>query len=131
MKMMTTPIPVLALAVCAAAAEKGFEGRPPLHNVSMPTGFTLNEGEFVVGLGPLGFGFTGRFQASTNVLLFLFQDMNADFRCQVLRSEALNAAAVLFGWERFQLKLGVSVFRLLDLPTLAVPVIGLWWRFRV
>lgn len=41
------------------------------------------------------------------------------------------AAAILFGWERFQLKLGVSVFRMQDLPTLAIPVIGLWWRFRV
>ena len=38
--------------------------------------------------------------------------------------------AVLFGWETFRLKLGVSYYQPRDVPEgFALPIIGLWWRF--
>ncbi len=42
------------------------------------------------------------------------------------------ASAVLFGWDTFRLKLGVSYFRPEEYrPGVTLPVIGLWWRFKV
>ena len=39
--------------------------------------------------------------------------------------------AVLFGWERFRLKLGVSYYNPKAVDNgFALPVIGLWWRFK-
>lgn len=38
--------------------------------------------------------------------------------------------AVLFGWETFRLKLGVSYYAPKNAPTgYSLPIIGLWWRF--
>jgi opacity protein-like surface antigen len=221
---------ILICALCAAPglAESGFRSRSPLNNVTMPTGFTLNQGEFIVGLGPVGYGFSERFQFSTNILLYLFQVYNADLKYRLFKSDSLNVAAgikfdylslntsydqtgflsaslylalssrvndrltlhlsgqsstfssdvditedalrehlrgtslmagldysvssrtkmlaeagydatfrgprlggaVLFGWETFRLKLGVTWIRLEDGGSFALPVIGLWWRFK-
>ena len=39
--------------------------------------------------------------------------------------------AVLFGWEKFRLKLGVSYFEPKNTPGgFTLPIIGLWWRFN-
>ena len=38
---------------------------------------------------------------------------------------------VLFGWEKFRLKLGVGYFAPENThKTFTMPVIGLWWRFK-
>ena len=67
-------IVVLLLAFTTTAfAEVGFEGRPITNNLWAPTGYTLNSGEFLVGLGPIGFGISDNIQVGTNILLFLFQ----------------------------------------------------------
>ncbi|MBN2543897.1 hypothetical protein JXI42_13650 [bacterium] len=45
---------------------------------AIPTAYTLNKGEVLIGIGPLGYGITDRFQVSTNMLLDIFQVFNAD-----------------------------------------------------
>ena len=57
----------LAFLVLTSAAfgEGNFKGRPITNNIGMPTGYTLNKGEFTVGLGPIGFGITGAKVLST------------------------------------------------------------------
>ena len=210
-------------------AEVGFEGRPITNNLWMPTGYTLNSGEFLVGLGPIGFGISDNIQIGTNILLFLFQVYNANLKISLIKTDDLALAggvgfhhfnwnlegedfnptaitpyavvtfgmgpktnlhvggeyylftedfdiedidvessvsgsrifagleqslsektkflfeggydidfeglmlggAVLFGWEKFRLKLGVSYFNPKEAESgFALPVIGLWWRFK-
>jgi len=228
MKKILMAIMACLLFIGPALAEPGFRGRAPLNNVTMPTGFTLNQGEFLIGLGPVGYGFSDRFQFSTNILLYLVQVYNGDLRYRLLKSDSLNVAAgarfdylnlhgftnqteflatspyislsskvndrltlhlsgqwsffssdvdavqdavrehvsgtsvlagleydvsprtkmlaeagydatfrgprlggaVLFGWETFRLKLGVTWVRLEGGFDFAMPVIGLWWRFK-
>lgn len=222
---------VLLFAFTATAfAEVGFEGRPITNNLWMPTGYTLNSGEFLIGLGPIGFGISDNIQVGTNILLFLFQVYNANLKISLIKSADMALAAgvgfhhfnwniegegefsptaitpyavvtfgmgpktnlhiggeyyaftedfniddvdvessvsgsrvyagietsmsektkflfeggydidfegltfggaVLFGWEKFRLKLGVSYYnpKAAD-GGFALPVIGLWWRFK-
>ena len=209
--------------------ETGFEGRPIVNNVGIPTGYTLNKREVILGLGNVVLGVTDRFQLSTNILLYLIQIYNGELKYRILNSDSLNLAAgldfshwdfvadgeglgffsvspylslshragerlnlhfsgrwsefsgqgdikdvelsgylqgttlmagleyslsrrmkllaeagydatfkgfhlssaVLFGWDTFRLKLGVNYFRPENYPGFTLPVIGLWWRFRV
>jgi len=209
--------------------ETGFEGRPIVNNVGIPTGYTLNKREVILGLGNVVLGVTDRFQLSTNILLYLVQIYNGELKYRILNSDSLNLAAgldfshwdfvadgeglgffsvspylslshragerlnlhfsgrwsefsgqgdikdvelsgylqgttlmagleyslsrrmkllaeagydatfkgfhlssaVLFGWDTFRLKLGVNYFRPENYPGFTLPVIGLWWRFRV
>jgi hypothetical protein len=215
---------VLALG---SFAQEGFQGRPITNNVRMSTGYTLNKGEFTIGLGSIGFGITDRVQFGTNVLLFLFQDYNGNLKVSLLESESMAVAAglsfnyfdlkvfgadsgftsvspfvsisprisektvlhlgaqytffsgdediddaeisstvrgtsvstgleysfsnktkflaeggydttfngirfggaVLFGWDKFRLKLGVNYFKPEDTRGFTLPIIGIWWRF--
>ncbi|MCP4157313.1 MAG: hypothetical protein GY757_56910 [bacterium] len=73
--------------------ETGFKGRAITDNVSAPTGYTLNKGEFEVGLGHIGFGISDKVQVSTNVLLYLFQDFNASLKVSLIKNKK-NAFAV-------------------------------------
>jgi len=93
MKKILMALMACLLFIGPALAEPGFRGRAPLNNVSMPTGFTLNQGEFLIGLGPVGYGFSNRFQFSTNILLYLAQVYNGDLRYRLLKSDSLNIAA--------------------------------------
>lgn len=208
-------------------AKDGFEGRPNTNNITMPTGYTVNKGEFLVGLGPVAFGISDKVQVGTNILLYLFQDYNANLKISFLKSDSKALAAgvkfhrfeldvfgaetgftsfspyaafstklsrdttlhlggqysyfsgeaeiddaeasaistgtsvylgiqhslsnrtkflaetgyditfnglrvggaVLFGWEKFRLKLGVNYFNPENTGGYIFPVIGLWWRF--
>ncbi len=74
-------------------AQEGFVNRPITNNLWTPTGYTLNKGEFTVGIGPIGFGITDNVQAGTNILLFLFQVPNANLKINVSKSST-NAFAV-------------------------------------
>ena len=210
--------------------ETGFEGRPIVNNVGIPTGHTLGQREIILGLGNVSLGLTNRFQISTNVFLYLLQIYNGAIKYGIYKSESFNlsaglefnylnidtsedklemsslspylaasykaserwnihvmgrlskfagmaeikevelkgylsgttlmagveysvsrrmkllaeagydasfksfhlSSAVLFGWSTFRLKLGVSYFRPETYhPGVTLPVIGLWWRFRV
>ena len=219
---------IFLVLASSAVADEGFEGRPITNNVWTATGYTLNKGEFIVGLGPIGFGITDNVQVGTNILLYLFQYYNANAKINLTKSPTMALAtgmdfgyfnldvldvgtsftslspsaaytrnvgtstnlhfqvqysyfssesdiedaevkststgtsvfsgieyslsqktkflgevsydvtfegfrlggAVLFGWEKFRLKLGVSYYNPEGAGTgFTLPVIGLWWRF--
>lgn len=219
---------ILILSTSGAMAQTGFEGRPITNNLMMPTGYTLNRGEFMIGLGTVGFGVSDNVQVGTNLLLFLFQVYNVNVKVSLLKNDQSAFAigldvgsfnlsvfdedetsftsispfavyttnmgentklhiggqyssfsgdediedaevessssgtsvfvgiensfsnktkflaeggyditfegfrfggGVLFGWEKFRLKLGVNYFKPKDSEGFTFPVIGLWWRF--
>jgi hypothetical protein len=222
---------VFLVSASSGFAEEGFEGRPITNNLWMPTGYTLNRGEFAVGLGSIGFGVTDNVQVGTNVLLYLFQYYNGNAKVNLIELPDMALAAgvalghfdldlsgdsddeisftslspylsfsrnltgntdlhlagqlthfsgdvdiedaevewsstgtsvsggleyslthktkflaeggydftfegfrvgggVLFGWEKFRLKLGVGYYNPKDVSGgFTLPVIGLWWRF--
>lgn len=91
-KVIATAL-LLSVLTPSALAVEGFEGRPPTNNLWMPTGYTLNKGEFSVGLGSIGFGITDRVQVGTNVLLFLFQYRNANAKVNLIELPGLALAA--------------------------------------
>jgi hypothetical protein len=95
-----------SLLVCFAFstfAKKGFEGRPITSNITMPTGFTLNRGEFLVGIGSIGFGISDNVQVGTNVFLFILQDYNANVKISFIKTED-KAFAVGFKVHSFDLE---------------------------
>ena len=47
----------------------GFKGRPLTTIHFMQTGYTLNKGEFIYGIGLIEYGFTDRLQVGTDILL--------------------------------------------------------------
>ena len=218
----------LTEAQAAVLSSTGFSRRPITNNVWMPTGYTLNQREFNIGIGPVGYGVTPQVQLETNLLLYVVQVPNANLKVNIMRSShsalsvgvfwanfmanydggrspfttlapylafstkvsqrtavhiaaqlshfsgdidisdtevesyssgtslfgglehtvsaktkfladigydatfkgARLGGAVLFGWETFRLKLGVSYFSPKNSPAFTLPVIGLWWRFR-
>lgn len=94
---------VVGLIVCFASTaftQVGFEGRPITSNIWMPTGYTLNSGEFIVGIGPIGFGITDNIQLSTNILLYLFQVYNGNLKVSFIKTDNM-AFAVGVGFYHF------------------------------
>lgn len=87
MKKMIIFASLLVYLSFSAFGDKGFEGRPITSNITMSTGFTLNKGEFLVGLGPIGFGISDKVQVGTNILLFLLQDYNANLKISFIKTE--------------------------------------------
>jgi hypothetical protein len=61
----------------------------------MPTGHTLNRGEFDIGLGPIGIGLNDNVQIGTNILLFLFQVYNANLKITMIKTDNTSIAAGL------------------------------------
>ena len=94
----------IIIFLCASTfAKDGFDGRPITNNISMPTGYTVNKGEFLVGLGPIGFGISDRVQVGTNILLFFLQDYNANLKVSLLKSDS-KALAAGVKFHRFDLE---------------------------
>jgi hypothetical protein len=95
----------MVFAVFFTAAEvyayDGFEGRPLINNLSNPTGNTLHQKEFAIGLGSIGFGITDNVQVGTNILLFALQVYNADLKVNFVKTPA-TAVAAGFGVDRFE-----------------------------
>jgi hypothetical protein len=93
---------VLIGMLSSAFAEVGFRGRPITNNLSMPTGYTLNQNEFVVGIGPIGFGITDNIQVGTNILLYLFQVYNGNIKVSFIKTKSMALAGGLsiyhFSW---------------------------------
>lgn len=86
---------LLIIVTSSSFAEVGFKGRPITNNVMMPTGYTLNRGEFVIGIGSIGFGITDNVQVGTNLLLFIFQVYNANLKVSFIKTESMAFAAGL------------------------------------
>jgi len=93
---------VSLLFVLPANGETGFEGRPITNNLWSPTGNTLNQSEFSIGLGSIQFGITDNVQLGTNILLYLFQIYNADLKVNLYKTSDLSFSAGL-GYGRFDL----------------------------
>ncbi|MGD2091235.1 MAG: hypothetical protein PVH61_33980 [Candidatus Aminicenantes bacterium] len=90
----TVIIASIFIFLCAGTfAKEGFDGRPITNNISMPTGYSVNKGEFLVGLGPIGFGISDRVQVGTNILLFFLQDYNVNLKVSLLKSDSKALAA--------------------------------------
>jgi hypothetical protein len=94
---------IIIIVSTSAFAEVGFRGRPITNNLMMPTGYTMNQNEFMVGIGPVGFGISDNIQISTNVLLFLFQVYNANLKISLAKSRTFALAAGVeynhFNWD--------------------------------
>jgi len=71
---------------------QGFKGRSIKTNVSMPTGFTINKGEIIVGIGPIGYGITDKIQIETNLFLFLLQDYNVNLKTSFIKTHKKSFA---------------------------------------
>ncbi|MDT8323377.1 MAG: hypothetical protein RRA94_04625 [Bacteroidota bacterium] len=96
MKHVLALLFVFALvSVTAQAQTEGFAGRPITNNLSMPTGNTLNAGEFSIGIGPVEYGLSDNVQIGTNLLLFFFQYYNADLKVSFMDTEKQAFAAGL------------------------------------
>jgi len=87
MKTLTLVILLTAIAAGTCLGYEGFDGRPITDNAFTKTGYTLNKGEFAIGIGPMDFGITDRVQVGTNLLLWFVQYYNADLRVAVTESE--------------------------------------------
>ncbi len=60
---------------------------------AVPTAYTLNQGEVLIGIGPLAYGIHDKFQIGTNMLLDILQVFNADIKLNILDFEAMGLAA--------------------------------------
>lgn len=60
---------LIILISSSILAEEIFKGRPITNLLSMPTGYTLQGGEFKLGIGPIEYGLTDRLQVGTDILL--------------------------------------------------------------
>ena len=105
---------IMICLVSSSFAEVGFRGRPITNNLSMATGYTLHQGEFLVGIGPVGFGITDNFQASTNVLLWLLQIYNADIKMSLMQTKKSSLGIGIdfsnFNLEVFDTETGFTSF---------------------
>lgn len=102
-KQILVILGILIFAVTGIAAETGFQNRPIVNSVLMPTGSSLNKGEFMIGLGSIGFGISDHIQVGTNVILWLFQVNNVDLKVAIHKTENLAVAAGI-GLDSFSLK---------------------------
>lgn len=94
MRYCLTVLLLIALMDTVDAQEReGFAGRPITGNLSMPTGNTLNAGEFSVGIGPVEYGISDNVQIGTNLLLYIVQFYNADLKVSFINTERQAFAA--------------------------------------
>ena len=93
---------ILFISATAFAEKGGFEGRSITDNIWMPTGHTLNRGEFDIGLGAIGIGLNDNVQIGTNILLFLFQVYNANLKITMVNTDFTAISAGL-EYSRFNL----------------------------
>jgi len=71
----------------------GFEGRPLVENIWSQSAYTLNKGEFLIGIGPMGYGISDRIQFETNLLFFILQYYNLNLKLQLYNSPGVAIAA--------------------------------------
>ena len=74
------------IAVSINFAQSNFDDKPIVNNIGMPTGHTLNEGETILGIGPIAHGVSNNVQIGSNVLLLLFRAYNVNAKISVLKT---------------------------------------------
>jgi hypothetical protein len=87
MRTLALTILLTTLAAGTCLGYEGFDGRPITENAFAETGYTLNKGEFAIGIGPMDFGISDRVQLGTNLLLWIVQYYNADLKVAVKKSD--------------------------------------------
>ena len=93
MKKSLITILSVFLFVSSGFAKTGFEGRPIVDNIFIPTGYTLNKGEFILGIGPIAYGISNRIQIGTNLLYLLDEEFYSYVKFNLIKTGA-NALAV-------------------------------------
>lgn len=106
---------IMVLFITQLQAEVGFKGRPIINNIGMQTGYSLNKGEFIIGIGSIGFGISDNVQIGTNILLFLLQVYNANLKICLINTEqsafAIGISYYSFNnWEILDEEVNVSSF---------------------
>ena len=71
------------------------KSKPITNNIWMSTAYTLNQNEFAIGIGPVNVGLTDRIQFGSNILMFLFQNYNANFKMNVYQTSGMAVATGL------------------------------------
>jgi hypothetical protein len=71
------------------------KSKPITNNIWMSTAYTLNQNEFAIGIGPVNIGLTDRIQFGSNILMFLFQNYNANFKMNVYQTSKMAVATGL------------------------------------
>ena len=90
-----------SILIYAKPVEKN---KPITNNIWMSTAYTLNQNEFAIGIGPINVGLTDRIQFGSNILMFLFQNYNANFKMNVYQNSKM---AVATGLELYRYNLSV------------------------
>ena len=84
-------------------AQNNFDNRPIVNNIRMSTGFTLNKGETILGIGPIAHGVSDNVQIGSNVLLLLFSAYNVNAKVSLFK-EPGYCLAIGGNLEQFYLK---------------------------
>lgn len=68
------------------------KSKPITNNIWMSTAYTLKQNEFAIGIGPVNVGLTDRIQFGSNILMFLFQNYNANFKMNIYQTLTIAVA---------------------------------------
>lgn len=87
---------LILLFILPIFAEVGFKGRPITNVIMMQSGYTLNKGEFIYGIGLIEYGLSDRWQIGTDILLtFMGKYYNVMGKMTISQSENMAFAAAL------------------------------------
>lgn len=95
MKQILGAILIIILFSVLAYSKPQDERKSITNNIWMPTAYTLDKNEFAIGIGPINLGLTDRIQFESNILLFLFQNYNANFKVNMIQNSNMALAAGL------------------------------------
>ena len=103
MKSIIMTLMIMSAFTSSTWATGAFEDRPITTLIWSPTGYTLHEGEFKIGLGTtIGTGITDNIQLSTNILGFIFQNYNLDLKFNLIKTPEMAIAAGI-NYSRFHM----------------------------
>ena len=95
MKQISAFILIIIFMSVMAHGKPQDKGKPITNNIWMPTAYTLNQNEFAIGIGPVNVGLTDRIQFGSNILMFLFQNYNANFKMSIYQKSGMAVAVGL------------------------------------
>ncbi len=111
--MKKSRIIILSIFVIAVSAFAIIDEEHRLTNAhNIPTAYTLNEGEILIGIGPLAYGITDNMQVGTNLLADILGVFNANLKYNLIDNSGFGLAGGA-GWSYF--KLGDDNFNSINL----------------